>query len=271
MDIHGTDRDEVATVHRLDGRFTEVSLAAVGENGQLEAPYFTRRFDHDETKEVRLMLHGGADRVEVKGEGGGGVRVRVLPGMGTDVVVDSSRGGRVKLYATEPADSVLPGRDVDVDRKPYAPRDTAPRDWGNRWVSVTWLSISPDLGLFIGTGALHTRYGFHRDPFAERYLVRAGWSTAAMSGKLDFAGTWIRENSRVRGRLLARLSGIEVLNFHGFGNETTAEGDDEFFEVDQVDLSVAPAIGLPVGDAELTIGPLFRYFDTSRTTCEPTG
>ena len=262
VDIHGTDRDEVATVHRMDGRFTEVSLAAVGENGELEAPYFTRRFDHDETKEVRLMLHGGADRVEVKGEGGGGVRVRVLPGKGTDVVVDSSRGGRVKLYAAEPADSVLPGRDVDVDRKPYAPRDTAQRDWGNRWLSVTWLSISPDLGLFLGTGAVHTRYGFHRDPFAERYRVRAGWSTGAMSGKVDFAGTWIRENSKVRGRLLARLSGIEVLGFHGFGNETAAEGDDEFFEVEQLDLSVAPAIGVPVGQAELTVGPLFRYFDT---------
>jgi hypothetical protein len=109
---------------------------------------------------------------------------------------------------------------------------------------------------------VHTRYGFHRDPFAERYRVRAGWSTGAMSGKVDFAGTWIRENSRARGRLLARLSGIEVLGFHGFGNETAAEGDDEFFEVEQLDLSVAPAIGVPVGQAELTVGPLFRYFDT---------
>ena len=83
-----------------------------------------------------------------------------------------------------------------------------------------------------------------------------------MSGKVDFAGTWIRRTSRVRGRLLARLSGIEVLNFHGFGNETTAEGDDEFFEVEQLDLSVAPAIGCRSEQAELTVGPLFRYFDT---------
>jgi hypothetical protein len=262
VDIHGTDQDEVATVHRINGRFTEVSLAAVGEGGDPEEPYYTRRFDHEETKEVRLVLHSGADRVEVKGEGGGGIRVRVLPGKGPDVVVDSSRGGRVKLYPTEPADSVLPGRDVAVDGRPYAPRDTAPRDWGNRWLSLTWLAISPDVGLFAGTGAVLTRYGYHRDPFAERYLMRAGWSTAAMSGKVEFAGTWIRENSRVRGRLLARLSGIEVLGFHGFGNETTAEGDDEFFKVEQLDMSLAPAIGVPLGEAELTAGPLFRYFET---------
>ncbi|HEU4523803.1 MAG TPA: hypothetical protein VFR62_02220, partial [Gemmatimonadales bacterium] len=88
VEIHGTDRDDVATVHRLDDRFTEVALAVLGENGKPEEPYFTRRFDHEETKEVRLNLYGGADRVEVKGEGGGGVRVRILPGKGADVVVD---------------------------------------------------------------------------------------------------------------------------------------------------------------------------------------
>jgi hypothetical protein len=168
----------------------------------------------------------------------------------------------VKLYADEPSDSVLPGRDVAVDRRTYTPRDTAPRDWGNRWLSVTWLAISPDVGLFAGTGAVFTRYGFRRDPYAERYRLRAGWSTAAMSGKIDFAGDWVRENSRIRGRLLARLSGIEVLGFHGFGNETPAEGDEEFFEVEQLDLSLAPAIGVPVGGADLTVGPLFRFFKT---------
>ncbi|HEY9504890.1 MAG TPA: hypothetical protein VIQ27_02860 [Gemmatimonadales bacterium] len=262
VDIHGTDRNEIATVNRLDGRFTEVSLATLDQSGGPEEPYFTRRFDHEETKEVRLILHSGADRVEVGGEGGGGVRVRILPGKDSDVVVDSSRGGRVKLYTDEPADSALPGRDVPVDRRPYAPRDTAVRDWGDRWLSVTWLSINPDLGLFVGTGAVLTRYGFRRDPYAERYRLRAGWSTGAMSGKIDFAGSWIRENSRVRGVLLARASGIEVLGFHGFGNETPAEQDDEFFEVEQRDISVAPGIGLPVGRGELVAGPLFRYSHT---------
>ena len=262
VDVHGTDRDEVATVHRVDDRFTEISLAAKGDDGTLGQPYFSRRFDHEETKEVRLHLHSGADRVQVRGEGGGGIRVRVLPGKGTDAVVDSSRGGRVKLYAEEEADSVLPGRDVEVDRSPYAPPDTAVRDWGDRWLSVTWLAAGPDIGIFAGTGASLTRYGFHRDPFAERYRLRAGWSTGANTGRADFDATWIPENSRVRGRLLARASGIDVLRFHGFGNEVPAEGDDEFFRVEEVDLTLAPSLSIPVGVAELSAGPVLRYSDT---------
>ena len=263
MDVHGTDRDEIADVNRIDGRFTEVSLAVTDSGGQAAEPYFRRRFDHADTKEVRLYMQGGADRVQVRGEGGGGVRVRVLPGKGTDEVVDSSRGGRVTMYTTEPDDRALPGKHVAVNRKPYAPVDTARRDWGDRWLSVTWLAAGPDIGIFAGTGISLKRYGFRRDPYAERYRLRAGWSTGASTGRADFNASWIPPNSRLRADLLARASGIDVLRFHGFGNEVSAEGDDEFFRVEQIDVTLVPSVTLPVGGgAELTVGPRLRYSST---------
>jgi hypothetical protein len=209
------------------------------------------------------MLHSGADRVRLWGEGDDGVRIRVLPGKGTDQIVDSSRGGRVTMYTEEKDDSVLPGRDVAVDRKPYAPADTAPRDWGDRWLSVTWLLAGPDIGVFAGTGISLTRYGFRRDPFAQRYRLRAGWATGASIGRADFNATWIPQNSRLRAELLARASGIDVLRFHGFGNEVSAEGSDEFFRVKQVDLTLAPSLTQPLGGGvELSVGARLRYSDT---------
>ena len=130
---------------------------------------------------------------------------------------------------------------------PTRPRDTASRDWGDRWLSVTWLAAGPDIGIFAGTGVSLTRYGFRRDPFAERYRLRAGWSTGANTGRADFNATWIPQNSRVRAHLLARASGIEVLRFHGFGNEVSADEDADFFKVDQVDFTLVPSLSLPVG------------------------
>jgi hypothetical protein len=263
VEVHGTDRDEVAEVHRVNERFAEVSLAVAGESGEAGEPYFRRRFDHEETKEVRLMMHGGADRVRVWGEGDGGVRIRVLPGKGSDQIVDSSRGGRVTMYTEEPADTVLPGRNVSVNRKSYAPADTAPRDWGDRWLSLTWLAAGPDIGIFAGTGVQLTRYGFRRDPYAERYRLRAGWSTGANTGRADFNATWIPPDSRLRANLFARASGIDVLRFHGFGNEVSADGPDEFFRVDQTDLTLATSLTVPVGrGAEFSLGPKIRYSDT---------
>ncbi len=263
VEVHATDRNDIAEVQRVDGRFTEVSLAVMGENGEADEPYFRRRFDRKETKEVRLMLHGGADRVRVWGEGGGGVRIRVLPGKGDDVVVDSSHGGKVTLYTEEAADSVLPGRDVAVNRKRYAPPDTAVRDWGDRWLSVVWLAAGPDIGIFGGTGISLTRFGFRHDPYAARYRLRAGWSTGASTGRADFNATWIPENSRLRANLLARASGIDVLRFHGFGNQVSAGGPEEFYRVDQVDLTLGPSLAFPVGKvAQLSFGPRLRYSST---------
>ena len=46
-----------------------------------------------ETKEVRIHLHGGDDRVERTGPAGGPIMVRVIAGGGHDVVDDSASGG----------------------------------------------------------------------------------------------------------------------------------------------------------------------------------
>ncbi len=263
VDIHATDLDDVAVVDRLDNRFTEITLALREGEGAAAEPYYRRRFDREETKEVRLFLHGGDDRTSVRGPGNGGVRVRVLPGKGTDALADSSAGGAVRLYSTEPEDAVLPGRDVPVSRRPYDPAKPAVRDWGTRWLSQLWVAGGPDVGLFLGTGVSYTRYGFRQDPYAARYVLRGGVATGASTGRVEFTADWRRPNSRVRFGVLARASGIDVLRFHGFGNEISADEEDEFYRVNQVDLTLAPSVTLPVGGrVDLRLGPVLRYSET---------
>ena len=263
VEVHGTDRDDLVIAERTDGRYTELTIAARNDGGADE-PYYRRRFDREETREVRLRLHAGDDRVVVRGPGDGGIRIRVIPGTGTDSVADSADGGAVHLYSTDVADGVLPGRDVAVSRKPYAPADTAIRDWGTRWLSQVWVSGGPDIGVFLGGGGSHTRYGFRQDPYASRYRLLAGYATGASTGRLEFTADWRRPNSLVRFGLFARASGIEVLRFHGFGNEVElVDDEDEFYRVNQVDLTLAPTVGLPIAHrVELQLGPVLRYSDT---------
>lgn len=263
VEVHATDRDEIAHAERVDGRFTELTLSVADDTGVPGEPYYRRRFDADETDEVRLFLHGGSDHALVRGPGDGGVRIRVLPGKGTDGLADSSRGGAVNFYSTEAEDSVLPGRDVAVSRKPYQPSKPALRDWGGRWLSQVWFDAGPDIGLFAGTGVSYTRYGFRHDPYAARYRLRAGWATGASTGRAEFTAEWRRENSRAATGVLTRASGIDVLRFNGFGNEIEAEGDDEFFRVNQLDLTLAPWLSIPVASrTDLRFGPVLRYSDT---------
>jgi hypothetical protein len=262
VEVHGTDLNDLAVAERIDDRYTQVSVAKLGKDGVAEEPYYIRRFDREETREVRLWLHSGDDRAVVRGPGDGGVKVRVLPGKGSDQVADSSAGGSVKLYTTD-RDRVVEGRKVSLDAKPYQPDTVAVRDWGGRWLSQLWFDAGPDIGLFLGTGVVLTQYGFRKDPFAARYRLRAGWATEAGTGRVDFSALWHRANSLVAGGVFARASGIDVLRFNGFGNEVLAEGEEEFYRVKQVDLTLIPYLSLPVGRrTSLRFGPRFRYSDT---------
>jgi hypothetical protein len=263
VDVEATDKDELVTVTRHDGRYTSITVARVEKNGTVDAPWFERRFDHNETKEVRLHLADGDDRVVVRGPGGGGVRIRVLADGGVDSLADSSRGGRVKLYAPDSNDGLAPGTDVAVDRSTYEPQPQALRNWGDRWLSQTWLAYGPDLGAFFGTGVSLTQYGFRRDPYAQRSRLRVGYSTGAATGRADFAMVWYRENSRAHFNLLARASGIEVLRFHGFGNEISANEANEFYRVKETELSISPSYSIPLASRiEFSVGPLLKFTET---------
>ncbi|MGH7535785.1 MAG: hypothetical protein ACREMG_09380, partial [Gemmatimonadales bacterium] len=263
VDIHATDAAELVVAERQEGGVTELTIASRTAEGAFGEPYFRRRFDRRETGEMRIFLHGGDDRVTVRGEGGGGIRLRVIGGGGADQVVDSSRTGPVKLYASGDGDSVLPGRGVAISRKPYAPAKPAQRDWGNRWLSQIWFSSGPDIGAFFGTGLLYTRYGFRKDPFAKRYRLRAGYATGASTVRGEFFGEWRRENSGITATLLARGSGIEVLRFYDYGNETSSAGPSEFFRVNQTDFLLAPGLSIPLAPRlRFSLGPRVRYSST---------
>lgn len=266
VDVHATGGSDRASVSRLDDGAVELTLTAVGDS----APYVVRRFDPRETRELRLFLEGGDDTATVRGSGGG-ITVRLLGGKGNDWLVDSATGGSLHFYddATGPARTV--GLSAPVDRGSWAPpparrpSDPPPRDWGTRRQYLVWGSAAPDVGFFLGGGYAFTRYGFRKLPFAYRERVRAGFATGAKAFRVDYLGEFHRENSGLTAQLDLRASGIEVIRFHGFGNETRARGSDEFYRVTQQQYRVAPTLVLPLAPRlRFTIGPELTYVATDR-------
>lgn len=260
-DVHGTDAADVAMVDRRDDGAVLVTLGP-----DAGTPYLSRRFVPSETSEIRVYLYGGDDRLVVRG-GASPITLRVVAGGGADEIVDSSNTGGVRVYS---ADGDRVAGSVPVDRRPWthpegwAPdRAVPPRDWGARWQPVVWLSYAPDVGAFLGAGTFRTGYGFRHVPFKSWLQLRGGYATMARTGRGDLGATLFRSNSRLRFQLAARASGIEVLNFHGFGNEAPAPGPREFYRVAHSQFMLAPSIVIPLGDrADWTIGPFAKYSST---------
>jgi hypothetical protein len=251
------DADHVAVERRPDG---ELDVRVLAPDG---AERVHRVFHPGETSEVRLYLHGGADRVEVTGEGGGGPLLRVIGGNGADTVVDQSRG-LTRVYDDRDPTTVT-GR-VRLDRRQHdEPRLTEktpvlPRDWGHLWRFTPWVTTGPEIGLFLGLGTARYSFGFRKQPYSSRWAIRVGYSTGADAPRAELEGDVRRIKSDVQGGLLLRASGIEVVRFYGFGNATSVEQDDAFYRVFQQQYLVAPRLTLPVMRRTLLrFGPVLKF------------
>jgi hypothetical protein len=266
VEVHGTDGSDVAALTRAPDGSVTVALSRASESPT--SPYFERRFEPRQTREVRLFLGQGDDTAVVRGVGGG-ILLRVLGDFGRDQLADSSRGGRNRFYDADAEPDRTTGHAGAIDRRPYAPPPSGnphalpPRDWGHRWQPLTWVSFGPDLGLFIGGGRALTVYGFRKYPFASRHRFRAGLATGPPTYRVDYRAEFHRENSKVSAELFARASGIDVVRFHGFGNETSITGNNAYYRVTQDQFSIAPSLMLPLGPPlTLALGPTLKYVST---------
>ncbi len=266
VDVYGGEAADKARIVRQDDGSAELTISRGGASAADE-PHFRRRFDPRSTSEVRLFLGPGDDRATVVG-GGGGPLVRIIGGEGQDRLVDSSRGGRERFYDDPDAAERTGGLATGIDRRPYTapgndPESPPPRDWGKRWTASTWGTMGPDLGLLIGGGRTLTVYGFRKNPFASRHRFRAGIATGPMSYRLDYRGEFLRENSTGYFDVLARASGIDVITFHGFGNEIPAPGNNEFYRVTQDAFGLEPSWIIPLGGrATFRVGGILKYAST---------
>src|SRR5206468_7017317 len=128
---------------------------------------------------------------------------------------------------------------------------------------LTWVDYTPDVGLFVGAGAAGTGYGFRRLPYNSHVRVRAGYATSAATFRAELAGEFRGIVPPAIVTLHLRASGIDVLRFYDFGNQTPAAGATDFYKVKQQQYLVAPALRFAVSpSADLPARPRYKFGPT---------
>jgi hypothetical protein len=273
VDVHATDKGEVATAARTADGVLDLRIRRKDESGDPPDDFFHRRFSSAETKEVRLFLGGGKDTVLVSGAGGGPT-LRVIGAETRDggpakFVADDAAGGVTRVYDTSPETRVAGRHRPSLDRRPYSPPDStsrlprAPRDWGRLWSIWPWIDYGSDIGLFGGVSASLYSFGFRQNPYASRVTLRAGYATGVSALRAEVLGDFRIRNSTTRLLLEARASGVDVVRFFGFGNETPFTAADDFYKVyqQQYSLSVGVAHAL-APNLTFRLGPTVKYVST---------
>lgn len=271
-DIHGTDEDEVASIESSSGGEVTVTIQERGSSGGPQgAALYLRTFSPEETREVRIYLHGGDDLIQIQGSGDSPITLRFVGGQGRDALVNSSNMGGVILYDGGNRTTIEGGGTKWIRKsapRPYSWWDEGDRelDWGGEGAPEPRAGYDSDRGFVLILGYRIDRYGFLKTPYNSRTQMSAGWAFGRSEPILDF-----RQHFRsVLGggdlKLRARYSGIEVLHYYGMGNESVQSEPADYYKAHQKQLLVTTTLSYGDGDKrELSFGPVLKHTATDTT------
>src|SRR5947208_4375623 len=135
--------------------------------------------------------------------------------------------------------------------------------WSPRTVPLFGVSYAPDIGLQLGAGLAHTRYGFRALPASTRLIVTAEYATGAERFRARADGEFRRPLAPAILSVEALASGLELIRFYGFGNTSDASQPDSVYRVRQQQFLLAPTVWVPLAPrVRLALGPLARYTGT---------
>lgn len=210
---------------------------------------FDRSFHAAETQAVRLYLQGGNDHLLFRGSG------IYTP------LVEVADDGNMTVFDS----SLARGYDFDDDLRPPSFVDVpeAPLVRSTRYSFLPWLGFNSDLGLLVGGGVLQTTYDPASDPWRRRVSLRAGYATSPASFGVELSGEYHIPGSAMTLRVEAKASGLEILRYYGYGNETPRTEDRNFYRTDQQHLIFAPTLVIPMS-SQITgeIGPIVKMVTT---------
>ena len=265
VDVRTTEAPELAVITRLPADTLDLRILPGRGHGVDASPgaRFDRRFVRSETREVRLHLEGPSGGAIVRGPGTGGIVLRVIGESARRQLIDSA-GGATMFHGPPSRRWLARARGTIAS----APGDSLFgaskwRDWGSARSFTPWVDEGSDIGVFVGLGASYTRYGFRAIPFDWRVRIRAGWAFKAGTYRAELQSWRPLRDSRAILTVRLRASGVEILHFYGFGNETANDRPEAFYKLSQHQFSVEPGIIVGLGPRDsITLGFSARYATT---------
>lgn len=229
VSILGSNKREYFLVERLDSEQTKVTVFKISKKGKRNKILYERTFQHSITEEIRLYAFGGEDEIEIKGEVKKGIIVRVIGGLGDDLINDKSKVGGLKkkniIYDQKSGTTLNSGMstksklsDKDPNINNYNMEEF---DFDVRMPLID-ASYNPDDGLFIGGGIMIKNDGFRKDPFATKHSISAVYAIATSSFGINYEGQFTNVLAKANLELNASiLSPNYVNNFFGLGNDSS--------------------------------------------------
>jgi hypothetical protein len=211
------------------------------------------------------------------------IPVRVIGGNGSNQLLDSSRvAGRsevARLYDVGRTEDVRYGEDADFDHRPRVGSGSGlsvpARDYGRGGGPILGLGTGRDQGLMPRLGWAWRTHGFRKEPHASRIALEGRYSFRNDGVAFLVTADRRRADSRLHFTVAAQMSQLELLNFHGLGNESPSTPGIPLgersprtgpFAVNQDQWLLHPAVAYALGpESDVRLGPVVQYSSNNVT------
>jgi hypothetical protein len=226
VDIELSDKNEFIQVNDLPDNRLSVRVVKTNKEGQTREVY-ARVFSREVTKEIRIYLHSGDDRVLIDNKSSR-INMRIIGGEGSKEYVVDNSPKRIKLY------DILEGSYRGDDKRKLSVNLSAdsaqvaydPKDLYRRHSINPNLAYNNDDGIAVGFTSKFFNPGFRKHPASDIQSLSFLYSAATKAFRVNYKGEWLAALGRADFLLEANLYGpSNTQNFFGYGNQTPYDKD----------------------------------------------
>jgi len=289
-EIQATDKNEyVQCEHQPNGDLVVRIGLMENPDEERSEPYFQRTFHPDESRDLRIYMRGGDDHAEISGAKGR-ITIRIDGGGGDDTFTNTSETGASKtlFYDYRGKNRFVKGKGAKIDESSYKrppPQIRLPdqtryaMDWGKVSFTYPMIAVNPDLGVFLKGHSSMQYFNFRKYPYASHHSFDLGLATNGFNPFVSYTGNFRHVLSDLDLRLQLEYSGIQMIRFNGFGNDSQITESSSFYKVEQNHFLFAPSLDFrPIkpdskehnGAKErsrskliVRLGPIIKYSNTA--------
>ncbi|MEH6535065.1 MAG: metallophosphoesterase [Psychroserpens sp.] len=270
--VRGTDKDDWFEIERLENGSTSVKVFRI-KKGEKKDLFHERIYKPEEHDEIWVFGLDDDDYFEVKGNGKGKIKLRLVGGQNKDTynVINSQRV-HIYDYKSKESEFITNKGHLHLKDDYFTNLYDYKKIKYNSKVILPVFGFNPDDGLKLGVGGLFTKNGYDSEKFSSQHSIIGHVFFATGGVDFNYKGEIAEIADNVNLGVKARFASHNfAINFFGFGNSTpnlnteNPDGEEEDIDYNRVRQSTY-AVGTSLirrGEygSELSIGVNFESIE----------
>lgn len=266
VDVELSDKSDLLQISDAENSGLKILVSRLDREGNAGKQVYYRSFDPAVTKEIRIYLHGGSDRLHVDSKNSP-IKIRIIADKGQKkLVIDNSKKD-IGLFAKRDSLSIEGAEARKINK--HLLNDSASlayvaKDLYRRHYILPNLGYSDDDGLAVGLNFKITNPGFRKTPYGNSQSFAFLYAFGNSALKLSYTGEWI--NAVGHADLVVRATADapnSSQNFFGLGNQTPFDEDAQdidYFRAKFNLYDINPYLRWKFKKSSFSVGTAFQYY-----------